>query len=82
MLPAAALWSAVLGAAAVLLDVVLACSRLLVEDVLLDAEPDWQDSEIIFTLSTLKLLSGCKVPVSCTVLPLFALKSLVLPLSL
>jgi hypothetical protein len=65
VLPAAALWSAVLGAA-----------------VLLEAEPAWQDSEIIFTLSTLKLLSGCKVPVSCTVLPLFALKSLVLPLSL
>jgi len=48
-----------------------------------EAVDDWQDSEIIFTLSTLKLLlSASMVPVSWTVLPLFALRSLVLPLSL
>jgi hypothetical protein len=82
VLPVAALWSAVLGAAAELLAVVLAWSLLLVEDMPLEAEPDWQDSEIIFTVSTLKLLSACNEPVICTVLPLFALRSLVLPLSL
>ena len=74
---AAALWSAVAAGAA----------EVLAEDALwsllvVDAELDWQDSEIIFTLSTLKLLSASSVPVSCTVFPLFALRSLVLPLSL
>jgi len=49
----------------------------------LEAEgEDWQESAIIFTLSTLKVLSGWIEPVSCTVLPLFELRSLVLPLSL
>jgi hypothetical protein len=50
--------------------------------VVLEAEGDWQDSEIIFTLSTLKLLSGWTEPMICTVLPLLELRSLVLPLSL
>jgi hypothetical protein len=49
----------------------------------LDAEgDDWQESETIFTLSTLKLLSASIEPVSWTVLPLSELRSLVLPLSL
>jgi hypothetical protein len=50
--------------------------------VVFEAEGDWQDSETIFTLSTLKLLSGWTEPMICTVLPLFELRSLVLPLSL
>jgi hypothetical protein len=74
---AAALWSAVLAGAAEVLAEDALCSLLVV-----DAVEDWQDSEIIFTLSTLKLLSASSVPVSCTVFPLFALRSLVLPLSL
>jgi hypothetical protein len=32
--------------------------------LVVEAVDDWQDSEIIFTLSTLKLLSASMVPVS------------------
>jgi hypothetical protein len=63
-----ALWSVVLAAPAVVLGAAAEpLVVVLVEDVLLEAEPDWQDSEIIFTLSTLKLLSACIDPESCTV---------------
>jgi hypothetical protein len=72
-------WSAVVaGAAAVLLAEVALWSLL----VVFEAEGDWQDSETIFTLSTLKLLSGWTETIICTVVPLFQLRSLVLPLRL
>ena len=89
-----ALWSAVVGdaevegAAAVLLDgaadaeVALWSLLVVVAAPVFDAVEDEQESEIFFTLSTLKLLSAWIEPVSSTVLPLSELKSLVLPLSL